>query len=573
MDHLNQKISSLSSFVLNTHILHSFSDFLLKLISKYPAIMAAKRKLQSHDLDFKLKAISRIRNGKEQQTKVARELGVHESTLRGWLKNEHKLRSFVDGCDTDVGLARKRTRVSDDPVLDGVALTAFCTKRADGVPLSGPIMQTLVSQLSQEIHGSDTPPEVSKGWVDRWKSRHGIRSIRIAGEIRSADTQAAEAFLPELQKVVEEEGLVPEQIFNCDETGLYWRMTPDRTLAARSDATSSHGHKQAKERVTVLLTCNWAGTHKPRPLVIGKSRSPRCFHHVNLDHLPVHYNHSKNAWMTSSIFEAWFHEHFVPAARRHLRRQGVEQRGILLLDNCPAHPPAESLVSVCGRFRVHYLPKNTTSKIQPLDQGIISSFKRHYRAALIHDIVKLDTPIVDFLKAMTIKDACYKVGTAWGKIAADHIKATWDKALGNPFDHPCPDSDDEEEDFYGFSAEDVQAATDKLGDIQDLIHSWSTVDDDAEVSPPQSVADFVAASKQPQPEEPEEPEEPEDDTPLPPAYNFEKGLEAAEYLLGLWEQTGRSLKVAKFHTEIMDIKVELLAAKKQKSLNDYIKKP
>ena len=56
---------------------------------------------------------------------------------------------------------------------------------------------------------------------------------------------------------------------------------------------------------------------------------------------------------------------------------------------------------------------------------------------------------------MTIKDACYKVGTAWGKITADHIKATWDSPLGNPFDHPCPNSDDDE-DFYGFSAEDVQ---------------------------------------------------------------------------------------------------------------------
>ena len=184
--------------------------------------MAAKQKLQCHDLDFKLKTISHLRNGKEQQTKLARELGVHESTLRDWLKNENKLRSFVDRCDTDDGQARKRTRVSDDPVLDGVALKALCTKRADALPLSGPIMQTLVSQLSREIHGSDTPPGISKGWLDRWKARHGIRSIRIAGEIRSADTQAAEAFLPELQRVVEDESLVPEQIFNCNETGLYW---------------------------------------------------------------------------------------------------------------------------------------------------------------------------------------------------------------------------------------------------------------------------------------------------------------------------------------------------------------
>jgi len=534
--------------------------------------MASKRKPQSYTVAFKLQIISRIRNGNEQQTKVARELGISESTVRGWLRNEDKLRSFVDELDSEVGMARKRARLSADPALDKIAYTAFCAKRADGVPLSGPIIQTMVSQINQELQGSPSAPEITRGWIDRWKARHGIRSIQISGEIRSSDTAAAEAFLPELQRVVETESFVPDQIWNCDETGLAWRMTPDRTLAARSDTTASQGYKQAKERVTVLLACNWSGTDKPRPLVIGKSRSPRCFHHVNMDALPVVYRHSQNAWMTSSIFEEWFHKQFVPGARRHLRRQGLEERGILLLDNCPAHPPAESLVSRDGKFRVLYLPKNTTSRIQPLDQGIISTVKRHYRAAIIRAVVAEDVSIVDFLKAMTVKDACYYLAAAWDKVTADGIKATWDKALGNPFDHPCPE-EEEEEDFFGFSAEEVEAARAKLsaeGDITDLLNTWAAADDDTEVSPPQSVADFVQSARAAS--EPQEPEEPEDTTPPPQRISLAQAIEHCEALRSFSEQDGDQLLRAQLTTRIQGYKRRLADSKKQSTISDYFKR-
>ena len=46
----------------------------------------------------KLNLIDRVRNG-EGQTKVAREMCVAESTLRGWLKDENKLREFVDNVE------------------------------------------------------------------------------------------------------------------------------------------------------------------------------------------------------------------------------------------------------------------------------------------------------------------------------------------------------------------------------------------------------------------------------------------------------------------------------------------
>ena len=100
--------------------------------------------------------------------------------------------------------------------------------------------------------------------------------------------------------------------------------------------------------MTVLLCCNKSSSHK---LVIGKFGKPRCFHHINMNVLPALYRHSKNAWMTSSIFEDWFHEEFVPSVRRHLRHKKMESKAILLMDHCPAHPGVESLTSLDNKIK------------------------------------------------------------------------------------------------------------------------------------------------------------------------------------------------------------------------------
>ena len=94
-----------------------------------------------------------------------------------------------------------------------------------------------------------------------------------------------------------------EQIYNADETGIYYKMLPDKTLAVKSDEHKKEGFKSIKDRLTLLFTVNKTGNHKLKPLCIGKSRAPRCFHHVNMKALPFIHANSKNAWMTSDIFE------------------------------------------------------------------------------------------------------------------------------------------------------------------------------------------------------------------------------------------------------------------------------
>ena len=91
-------------------------------------------------------------------------------------------------------------------------------------------------------------------------------------------------------------GYCPDQIYNADETGLYFKCLLDRTLVSKTEDRTT-GYKQYKDRVTILVGTNATGDHKLRPLCIGKFQNPRCMKKVNRDSLPVAYNFSRNAWM------------------------------------------------------------------------------------------------------------------------------------------------------------------------------------------------------------------------------------------------------------------------------------
>ena len=80
----------------------------------------------------------------------------------------------------------------------------------------------------------------------------------MSGESGSADVKAAEAFLETLDKPIVEEYYLPEQIFNMNETSLFWKLMPERTVIHK-EATSTPGSKAFKNRKTVSCEGSVAG--------------------------------------------------------------------------------------------------------------------------------------------------------------------------------------------------------------------------------------------------------------------------------------------------------------------------
>ena len=97
--------------------------------------------------------------------------------------------------------------------------------------------------------------------------------------------------------------------------------------------------------------------------------------------------------------------------------RGQRRSVLLLLDNAGCHPPDQLQAKFSNvRVKIVFLPANTTSKLQPLDLGMISNFKLHYRRLLLQYVLaKIDTAnsATEVTKSINVLTAIRWVALAW----------------------------------------------------------------------------------------------------------------------------------------------------------------
>lgn len=134
-----------------------------------------------------------------------------------------------------------------------------------------------------------------------------------------------------------------QNIFNMDETALFYRSIPNRTYLLEGDDVRQSGKgtkmMKANDRLTTILTVNAAGTCKVTPVVIGSRKKARCFRR-NTPVLP--YYHQKNAWCDSMQCNRWFKEVFLPCIH-----QWTSEPVALPLDGFSGHDIDSSWSSYC----------------------------------------------------------------------------------------------------------------------------------------------------------------------------------------------------------------------------------
>ena len=79
------------------------------------------------------------------------------------------------------------------------------------------------------------------------------------------------------------------------------------------------------------------------------------------------------------IFSEWYSKHFGHSVLQFYIQNKLPQKALLLLDNAPGHPPNLEDVKSELKVKIAYLLPNTTSLLQPMDQGAIAAFKVYYR--------------------------------------------------------------------------------------------------------------------------------------------------------------------------------------------------
>ena len=223
--------------------------------------MASKRKRIT--LETKVAIIEAVERKTKTNAQICREFDLPSSTLYTILKEKEKLMKAHNNGDLDRD--RKKLRTADFADVDKALIIWFKQARNQQVPISGPILMEKAKEIAE--HMGLPSFSGSTGWLDRFKSCHGIVFKNVCGESASVSTTSTDEWKESnLKKILEDYS--PSNIFNADETGLFYQCLPSRTLATKGETCS--GDKIPKERITLMVAANMNGTEKLPLLAIRK---------------------------------------------------------------------------------------------------------------------------------------------------------------------------------------------------------------------------------------------------------------------------------------------------------------
>ena len=155
---------------------------------------------------------------------------------------------------------------------------------------------------------------------------------------------------------------------------------------------------------------------KPKPLLVYHSENPRALKNIAKGSLPVVWKSNPKAWVTQAIFQDWFFHHFILEVEKYCLEKDIPFNILLLLNNTLGHPPKSFMDDFHPSV---YLPPNTMSVIQPVDQGVKSlwTFKKYYSHCTFCQAIKASdksgTTLQQFWKGCTMYKPIKNIDFAW----------------------------------------------------------------------------------------------------------------------------------------------------------------
>lgn len=313
-------------------------------------------------------------------------------------------------------LEDKRRRTEQWPELDNAVLE-WIQRAQSQITISQEVIREKARQYWPIIYPEKEMPTFSNGWLRGFQARHNIKQNTQHGEAGSLSEDAAAEMIRIRQLL---SSYAPQDIYNCDETALYWRMIPDRSLSS----SSIPGRRKNKARITAHFCCNSDASERLPIWFIGTAKKPKAFTAagINIENLDCVWRSNKKAWMTGDIFKEWL---------LWFNKRMTGRKVILLMDNFSAHEAAfEAIHLQLQNTLVIWLPCNSTTRYQPLDQGIIRTWKAYWKRQWVLYMMTQYDHGYDPISTMTILFAIRWAISAWTlDLSTDTIRNCFHKAL------------------------------------------------------------------------------------------------------------------------------------------------
>ncbi|GBM05390.1 Tigger transposable element-derived protein 6 [Araneus ventricosus] len=126
----------------------------------------------------------------------------------------------------------------------------FRSARANKISVSRVLLQEKAREVGESFRLETF--KASNGWLEKFRTRHNISFKQICGEEKSVNPNEVTDWIGKLKSLLK--GYDDRNIFNADETGLIYRVLPEKTLCFKGEKCS--GGRISKERLILLLCCN-----------------------------------------------------------------------------------------------------------------------------------------------------------------------------------------------------------------------------------------------------------------------------------------------------------------------------
>uniref|UniRef100_A0A8C3TJQ5 HTH CENPB-type domain-containing protein n=1 Tax=Catharus ustulatus TaxID=91951 RepID=A0A8C3TJQ5_CATUS len=377
--------------------------------------MAAEKRV-AYDAEFKVKAISYAKEHGNRP--AARAFHVNECMVRRWRQQEDELH-----------LARKtkksfRGRRAQWPELEERLYQWISERRAAGRSVSTVAIRIRAKAIAKQLHIEEF--QAGASWCFRFMRRQklSVRTRTTVCQRLPADYKEKVArFRSYCKNKISENSIQPHCIINMDEVPLTFDMPLTRTVEHTGTPTvpvRTTGNE--KTSFTVVLGVSLAG-QKLRPMVIFKRKT------LPKDRFPngikVHVN--SKGWMDEDAMQIWLTEVYGGTLHRFFN----QLPGLLILDSMRAHTTeiVKEIVRI-KKMELAVIPGGLTKELQPLDIGIIRSFKAKVRSLWEEWMLEGEHSYTNTgrLRRASYATVCRWILDAWGKVTTRTISRGFAKA-------------------------------------------------------------------------------------------------------------------------------------------------
>ncbi|GBM18149.1 Tigger transposable element-derived protein 4 [Araneus ventricosus] len=190
--------------------------------------MALKRKRMS--LKEKIDVLEVAEREKLSVRSLAERFYVGKTQISELLKDKEGIQKMWV-LNSNENLKKWKFRKTETSEIDEVLMKWLRSACAKNIPVSGVLLQEKAREIGESL-GLETFKTLN-GWLEKFWTRHNISFKQIFGEEKSVNPNEVTDWIGKLKSLLK--GDDDRDIFNVDDTGLFCRVLPDKTLCFKSE--------------------------------------------------------------------------------------------------------------------------------------------------------------------------------------------------------------------------------------------------------------------------------------------------------------------------------------------------